>query len=177
MPVALLAGVVGLVTLAGGLAACVAAVRRRRCERRAALTHTGVTGRVVERYVPPGSSTYANGPRYTIEFAGPEGNPLRFTTDSVGWQPKHVGDTVDVLYDPRHPEQAIVRGGERIAAILFAIAGVVFTLVGLLFALAAIHAHGHQAPGTVLRDVGAVPVSSAVATSLSLESPSLNRLA
>lgn len=138
VPVALLLSVVGLVTLAGGLAACVGAVRRRRREKHAALTYTGATGRVVKRYVPPGSSTYSTGPRYTIEFSTPEGNRVRFITDSVGWQPGYVGDTVDVLYDPRNPEQAIVRGGERIAAMLFAIAGVIFTLVGLLFTLSAI---------------------------------------
>ena len=138
VPVALLIGVVGLVTLAGGLAACVAAVRRGRREKHAALTHTSATGRVVERYVPPHGSTYSKGPRYTIEFSGPEGKPVRFITDSVGWQPKNVGNDVDVLYDPRNPEQAIVRGGERIAAILFAVAGVIFTLLGLLFTLSAI---------------------------------------
>jgi len=92
----------------------------------------------VERYLPKGSSTYTTGPRYTIDFSTPEGRPVRFITDSVGWKPKNVGSDVDVLYDPRNPEQAIVRGGERIAAILFAVAGVIFTLLGLLFALSAI---------------------------------------
>ena len=63
---------------------------------------------------------------------------VRFTTDSVGWKPKQIGDTVDVLYDPATPEDAVVRGGEPVAAWLFTIAGVIFTIIGLFMALSAI---------------------------------------
>jgi len=63
---------------------------------------------------------------------------VRFITDSVGWKPKQVGDTVDVLYNPADPEDACVRGGEPVAAWLFTTAGVIFTIIGLFMALSAI---------------------------------------
>jgi Protein of unknown function (DUF3592) len=134
----ILLGFFGLAMLAGGLAASFGAVRRWRRETRGALAHTLATGRIVSRYIPPGGSTYSEGPRYTIDFTTPDGRVTRFDTDSVGLAPRNVGDTVPVLYNPADPEDAFVRGGERVAAYLLGIAGVIFTIVGLLMSLAAL---------------------------------------
>jgi hypothetical protein len=138
MSLPILLGFFGLAVLAGGLAASFGAVRRWRRETRGAAAHTLATGRVVYRYIPPGSSTYNDGPRYSIDFTTPDGRVTRFDTDSVGFAPRNVGDSVPVLYNPADPEDAFVRGGERVAAYLLGIAGVVFTIVGLLMSLAAL---------------------------------------
>jgi len=96
------------------------------------------TGRVIDRYLPPGSATGTNPPRYTIDFTAADRRVVRFITDSVGWKPKQVGDTVDVLYNPADPEDACVRGGEPVAAWLFTTAGVIFTIIGLFMTLSAV---------------------------------------
>jgi hypothetical protein len=137
-PLPILLGLVGLAMLAGGLAASFGAVRRWRREARGVLAHAPATGRIVSRDIPPGSSTYTEGPRYTIDFTTPDGRIARFDTDSVGFAPRDVGDSVPVLYNPADPEDAFVRGGERVAAYLLGIAGVIFTIVGLLMSLAAL---------------------------------------
>jgi hypothetical protein len=124
--------------LAGGLAASFGAVRRWRREARGVLAHAPAMGRIVSRYIPPASSTYGEGPRYAIDFTTPDGRVTRFDTDSVGFVPRNIGDTVPVLYNPADPEDAFVRGGERVAAYLLGIAGVIFTIVGLLMSLAAL---------------------------------------
>jgi len=134
----ILLGLVGLAMLAGGLAASFGAVRRWRRETRGVLAHVPATGRIVSRDIPPGSSTYSEGPRYTINFTTPDGRLTRFDTDSVGFAPRSVGDSVPVLYNPADPEDAFVRGGERVAAYLLGIAGVIFAIVGLLISLAAL---------------------------------------
>jgi len=134
----ILLGLVGLAMLAGGLAASFGAVRRWRRETRGVHAHAPATGRIVSRDIPPGSSTYSEGPRYTINFTTPDGRVMRFDTDSVGFTPRSVGDSVPVLYNPANPEDAFVRGGERVAAYLLGIAGVIFTIVGLLMSLAAL---------------------------------------
>jgi hypothetical protein len=136
--VPILLAVAGLGSLAGGIAALVGAVRRRRRGQRAALTFTPATGRVVKRYLPTGSAPGNPSPSYTIDFTAADRQAVRFVTDSVGWKPKEIGDTVDVLYNPAAPEDACVRGGEGVAARLFAIAGVVFTIVGLFMAFSAL---------------------------------------
>ena len=136
--VPILLAVAGLGSLAGGIAALVGAVRRRRRGQRATQAFTPATGRVIDRYLPPGSATGTNPPSYTIDFTAADRKAVRFTTDSVGWKPKQIGDTVDVLYDPATPEDAVVRGGEGVAAWLFTIAGVIFTIIGLFMALSAI---------------------------------------
>lgn len=124
--------------LAGGLAASFGAVRRWRRETHGVLAHAPATGRIVSRYIPQGSSTYSEGPRYTIDFTTPDGRITRFDTDAVGFAQRTVGDSVPVLYNPADPEDAFVRGGERVAAYLMGIAGVIFTIVGLLMSLAAL---------------------------------------
>ena len=138
MSLPILLGLFGLAMLAGGLAASFGAVRRWRRETRGALVHTLATGRIVSRYIPPGSSTYSEGPRYTIDFTTPDGRVARFDTDSVGFAPRSVGDSVPVLYNPADPADAFVRGGERVAAYLLGVAGVIFTIAGLLMSLAAL---------------------------------------
>src|SRR5262245_43125139 len=135
MPMHILLPLVGLVVLAGGIAALVGAVIRWRREKRAARTYVSVQGRIIKRYIPPGSSTRNDGVSYTIDFATGDGKTARFETDSVGVTPRNVGDVVEVLHDPADPEKAIVRGGERLAAYLLTIAGVIFTLIGLLISL------------------------------------------
>lgn len=134
----ILIGVVGLVVLAGGLAASFGAVRRWRRERHGALVHTLATGRVIDRYLPAGSSNDPDPPRYTVDFITAAGRTVRFNTDSVGFAPRNVGDSVPVLYNPADPEDAFVRGGERVAAYLLGIAGIIFTIVGLFMAMAAL---------------------------------------
>src|SRR5262245_19170335 len=99
MSLSILLGLFGLAMIAGGLAASVGAVRRWRRETRGALAHTLATGRVVSRYMASGSSTYSEGPRYTIDFTTPDGRMTRFETDSVGLSPRDVGDAVPVLYN------------------------------------------------------------------------------
>ena len=138
MSLPILLGLVGLAMLAGGLAASFGAVRRWRREARGVLAHAPAMGRIVSRDIPAGSSTYSEGPRYTINFTTPDGRVARFDTDSVGFAPRNVGDSVPVLYNPADPEDAFVRGGERVAAYLLGIAGVIFTIVGLLMSLAAL---------------------------------------
>ena len=142
--VPILLAVAGLGSLTGGIAALVGAVRRRRRGQRAAQTFTPATGRVVDRYLPTGSAPGNPSPSYTIDFTAADRQAVRFVTDSVGWKPKQIGDTVDVLYNPAAPEDACVRGGEPVAAWLFTIAGVIFTIIGLFMALSAI-GPGHGA--------------------------------
>jgi hypothetical protein len=134
----ILIGVVGLVVLAGGLATSFGAVRRWRREKHGALVHTLASGRLVDRYIPAGSSNHPDPPRYTVDFVTAAGRIVRFNTDSVGFAPRNVGDAVPVLYNPADPDDAFVRGGERVAAYLLGIAGIIFTIVGLLMALAAL---------------------------------------
>ena len=136
--VPILVAVAGLGSLTGGIACIIGAVRRRRRGQRAAQTFTPATGRVIDRYLPPTSATGNSPPRYTIDFTAADRQVVRFVTDSVGWKPRQIGDTVDVLYDPATPEDAVVCGGEPAAAWLFTIAGVIFTIVGLFMALSAI---------------------------------------
>ena len=133
----ILIGVVGLVVLAGGLAASFGAVRRWRREKHGALVHTLASGRVVDRHIPAGSSNHPD-PRYTVDFVTAAGRAVRFNTDSVGFAPRNVGDAVPVLYNPADPDDAFVRGGERVAAYLLGIAGIIFAIVGLLMALSAL---------------------------------------
>lgn len=134
----ILIGVVGLVVLAGGLAASFGAVRRWRREKHGALVHTLASGRVVDRDISAGSSNHPDPPRYTVDFVTAAGRVVRFNTDSIGFAPPNVGDSVPVLYNPSDPNDAFVRGGERVAAYLLGIAGIIFTIVGLLMALAAL---------------------------------------
>ena len=134
----ILLGVVGLAVLAGGLAASFGAVRRWRRERHGARRHTLAAGRVADRYIPAGSSDHPDPPRYTVDFTTAAGQVVRFNTDSVGFAPRNVGDAVPVLYNPADPDDAFVRGGERVAAYLLGVAGIIFTIVGLLMALAAL---------------------------------------
>jgi hypothetical protein len=130
-----LAGLMGVI---GGVAGLVAAWRRWRREQRATDTHRVTTGRVVERYLPRGSQSIPAAPSYTIEFTTPAGQAVRFSTDSVAATPQDVGSLVDVRYDPSHPEDAFVRGGERLAAIIFGMAGAVFGCIGVLMLLTAL---------------------------------------
>lgn len=134
----LLLGTAGLMGVAGGVTAVVAAVRRRRRELRAAVAHRAATGRIVDRFLPSGSAVRADGPQYTIDFTTADGQVVRFVTDSVGLTPRSVGDGVDVLYNPADSKDAFVRGGERAAAYLLGIGGVVVLIVGLVMALAAL---------------------------------------
>jgi uncharacterized membrane protein YphA (DoxX/SURF4 family) len=136
--VPILLAVAGLGSLTGGIACIIGAVRRRRRGQRAAQTFTPAIGRVIDRYLPPGSATGTNPPRYTIDFTAADRRVVRFITDSVGWKPKEIGDTVDVLYNPADPEDACVRGGEPVAAWLFTTAGVIFTIIGLFMTLSAV---------------------------------------
>ena len=138
MSVPLLLGVTGLIVLTGGITSLVEAVRRFRRERRGAVGYSAATGRVIERYLPQASSQQVSSPSYTIDFTAADGNVVRFITDSVGWGPRPVGASVQVLYNPATPDDAFVRGAMRVAAYLFAVAGVIFTLVGLLMALSAL---------------------------------------
>lgn len=134
----LLLGWFGLASLAGGLAASVGAVRRWRREKRGAIGHALATGRVVKRYVPLGSSGRPDPPSYTIDFKTADGRATSFSTDSVGFRSKDVGDTVPVLYNLTDPDDAFVQGGERVAAYVFAVAGIIFTVAGLLMTLSAL---------------------------------------
>ena len=43
-----------------------------------------------------------------------------------------------MLYDSDKPEDAVIRGGERVAAFIFAIGGLIFTIIGLLLVLGAL---------------------------------------
>jgi Protein of unknown function (DUF3592) len=113
-------------------------VRRWRREKRGAMGHALAAGRVVKRYIPPGSSGGPDSPSYTIDFRTADGRAVSFTTDSVGFRPKNVGDTVPVLYNSTDPDDAFVQGGERVAAYMFAVAGLIFTVVGLLMTLSAL---------------------------------------
>lgn len=147
VPVHVLLGIVGVLALAGGIVSIVGAVLRWRREKRGAEAHASATGRIAARFLPKGGEIRPSPPRYTIDFTTADGRAVRFETDSVGWTPKEVKGEVTVLYDPTDPERAFVRGGERVAAILIAVAGVVFTLVGLLMALSALDVATRQNGG------------------------------
>lgn len=137
-PVILLLGVAGLLAFSGGVAALIGGLRRWRRERKAAATHLPAIGQIVERYLPPGSAPHPDPVRYVVDFTTPDDRAVRFVTDSIGLMPKNVGQSVNVLYLAADPQQAIVRGGERAAAILLAIGGCVLSVFGLLLALSAL---------------------------------------
>ena len=77
----------------------------------------------MDEYIPAGSSNHPDPPRYTIDFVTAAGRVVRFNTDSVGFAPRNVGDAVPVLYNPADPDDAFVRGGERVAAYLLGMPG------------------------------------------------------
>ena len=128
-------GVVGLVFLAGHN-------RHRGCTLRA----PGTARKAValggdgprRRSLPKGSAMHAEGPQDTIDFTTQTVRSVRFITDSVGSKPSNVGDNVEVLYNPTAPKDALVRGGERIAAYILGIGGLLLAIVGLLMALSAL---------------------------------------
>ncbi len=102
------AAAVGAVTL--GLASLAAGVALDRRERAVVATWVRTTGVVVD--ADASGAVGGRATRPVVEFSR-EGHTVRFQTiDQRSSSRLAVGVRVPVLYDPRHPAQAVVDGGE-----------------------------------------------------------------